>query len=328
MYYRTIELSDIKQIIGLWNIEAVNLGYKPFRDEQDFTQQVVRNKNFSRDGFIVCLSKNESVIGFINMVCKKEISTGETFQDTPGYLNMLVVDSNYQKQGIGSTLLDLGEKYLKDNGKKEVTLSHSCPIKLSWYVDKEKHEHNKAPGIKKESYGLKFLKKRGYAVQQEELSYYRNLKDFTLADEVKIQAENLEKEGITFTFFNQLRHSGYSEMFERLEDPSFYKKFIDGIQEGKDILVAVDQTQVCATAGTIFREENGRGFFSALAVDPLYQGRHIGNVLFGKLCLALKEKQADYMTLFVTKDNHARRIYERAGFKVVQEWSIMNKDLE
>ena len=79
------------------------------------------------------------------------------------------------------------------------------------------------------------------------------------------------------------------------------------------------------TAGTVYPEKNGRGFFSALAVDPADGGRGIGNVLFFSLCQALKDMGAEYMTIFVTETNFARRIYEKAGFSAVQEWAILKK---
>ena len=88
-------------------------------------------------------------------------------------------------------------------------------------------------------------------------------------------------------------------MFERLKDQSFLKKFRDGIREHKKILIVEDRDgRVMGTAGTVYPEKNGRGFFSALAVDPADGGRGIGNVLFFSLCLALKDMGAEYMTIF------------------------------
>ena len=72
--------------------------------------------------------------------------------------------------------------------------------------------------------------------------------------------------------------------------------------------------RVMGTAGTVYPEKTG-GIFSALAVDPADGGRGIGNVLFFSLCLALKDMGAEYMTIFVTETNFARRIYEKAGFQ-------------
>ena len=115
-------------------------------------------------------------------------------------------------------------------------------------------------------------------------------------------------------------------MFERLKHQSFLKKFRDGIREHKKILIVEDRDgRVMGTAGTVYPEKNGRGFFSALAVDPADGGRGIGNVLFFSLCQELKNMGAEYMTIFVTETNFARRIYEKAGFSAVQEWAILKK---
>ena len=58
---------------------------------------------------------------------------------------------------------------------------------------------------------------------------------------------------------------------------------------------------------------------------PADGGKGIGNVLFFSLCQELKNMGAEYMTIFVTETNFARRIYEKAGFSVVQEWAILKK---
>ncbi|WP_321021595.1 GNAT family N-acetyltransferase, partial [Enterocloster bolteae] len=136
----------------------------------------------------------------------------------------------------------------------------------------------------------------------------------------------LESEGIRVAWFDSAGNFGYEEMFERLKDQSFLKKFRDGIREHKKILIVEDRDgRVMGTAGTVYPEKNGRGFFSALAVDPADGGRGIGNVLFFSLCQELKNMGAEYMTIFVTETNFARRIYEKAGFSAVQEWAILKK---
>ena len=79
----------------------------------------------------------------------------------------------------------------------------------------------------------------------------------------------LESEGIRVAWFDSAGNFGYEEMFERLKDQSFLKKFRDGIREHKKILIVEDRDgRVMGTAGTVYPEKNGRGFFSALAVDP------------------------------------------------------------
>ena len=136
----------------------------------------------------------------------------------------------------------------------------------------------------------------------------------------------LKQQGIRVAWFDGARNFGYEEMFGRLRDQSFLKKFRDGIREHKKILIVEDRDgRVIGTAGTVYPEKNGRGFFSALAVDPADGGKGIGNVLFFSLCQELKNMGAEYMTIFVTETNFARRIYEKAGFSVVQEWAILKK---
>lgn len=58
-------------------------------------------------------------------------------------------------------------------------------------------------------------------------------------------------------------------MFERLKDQSFLKKFRDGIREHKKILIVEDRDgRVMGTAGTVYPEKNGRGFFFGAGSGP------------------------------------------------------------
>ena len=50
---------------------------------------------------------------------------------------------------------------------------------MSWYIDREGHEHNKAPGIRTDSPGYIFFQRRGYELVQKEISYYLELENFT-----------------------------------------------------------------------------------------------------------------------------------------------------
>lgn len=117
-------------------------------------------------------------------------------------------------------------------------------------------------------------------------------------------------------------------MFTRLEDESYRKKFHDGISNRKKMLVCVkDDKEVVGVAGVIYPEKNGRGFFQGLAVDPKHMGNKLGNLLFFSLCDELKKLGASYMTIFVTEDNFARKIYEKAGFVVVKKWAILERKI-
>lgn len=323
--YEVYSDDQAETVCRLWNEVCPEINYRPFDSKKSFIEEVASNINFKPEGCFIAYEGSVPV-GFAIAVSQEEYLQNQTFDNTPGYILMLAVKQRYRNHGIGSELLSLCEDFLHVLGKKAICFSHKCPIKLSWYVDDQKHEHNKAPGVKQDSFGYTFLAGRGYEVSSEEVSYYLDLKDFHIPEDIAQQILQAEEKGFSVTFFDASKHYGYRDMFQNLKDPSFLKKFENGIKTGQDLLIVADKNnRVCGSAGTVFPEPNGRGFFSALAVDPAYGGQGLGNVLFFSLCRTLKKLGAEYMTIFVAKTNFARKIYDKAGFKAVQNWAILRK---
>ena len=328
MQYRTYIPEMLHQMVRLWKEESLRIRYKGYESADEWRRELLDHPDFKKEGCILALTQPGDLAGFVVAISQEEFLPGQDRHNTPGYLFLLIVKEGYERQGIGSGLLVRAEKFLKGQGKHEVRVSHKCPVKMQWFVDEAGHEHNKAPGIRTDSQGYSFFVRRGYELVQKEISYYLRLGKFYIPEDVRHQMNTLEQEGISVTWFDAKRNFGYEEMFECLKDQSFLKKFRDGIREDKKILIVEDREgRVLGTAGTVYPEENGRGYFSALAVDPAAGGKGIGNVLFFSLCETLRDMGAEYMTIFVTETNFARKIYEKAGFAVVQEWAIISKPI-
>lgn len=327
MEIRALHKNDLTAVVGLYNAVAAELGYVPFGGPAAFAAHFLGAPDYCAGGLAVAV-QNGQVAGLVAVLYKKVLLPEETHQNTPGFLNLLLVEKRLRGQGVGTALLHWGEAFLRKNGKNQAVLSHKCPIKVSWYVDEQLHQHNKAPGIIKSSEGAAFLRRRGYQVACEEVSYYKQLSKYQTPAYAQSQIAALAQQGIHFGWFDASVHTDYGSLFTSLKDESFRQKFANGMAEGRDILVGAEGSRVCATAGTVYPEANGRGFFSAIGVDPAYSGRHIGTALFHTLCQKLREKGAVYMTFFTGADNlSARCIYEKAGFSIVREWAILNKKL-
>ena len=61
------------------------------------------------------------------------------------------------------------------------------------------------------------------------------------------------------------------------------------------------------------------GVYDESLVKPLAE------VLFCLLCEGLKERGAEFMTLFTGENNPARNIYEAVGFSIIRSWADMRK---
>lgn len=323
----TFCLEEEKELFEFYNKNASLAGYAEYPSYEKFHETWILNKEFDFQG--VFLAKEQGVIrGVAGTLVQKMLLPGETAETSPGYLYLILVDKDYQNQGIGTELLNYVLQYQKEKHKKYLRFSHKCPIKFTWNLKENCMQHNKAPGVKADSKGYEFLLKHGFQPISMEVSYYLDLKKFEFSQEMKKLEKDLAEKGYTIGYFQREMHQGQEEMFTRLKDESYRKKFHDALEKNKNIFVALkDNKTICGIAGALEVEPNGRGFFQGLAVDPNHGGKKLGNLLFFCLCRELRQKGADYMTLFVSEDNFARKIYEKAGFTKSQLWGILEKEL-
>ena len=96
-----------------------------------------------------------------------------------------------------------------------------------------------------------------------------------------------------------------------------------GTQPGDYCLVAETEGTVAGAAWSRIMEDYGHidnGIPSlAISLLPEYRGLGIGTQLLNSLLLLLQENGYPRASLSVQKDNPARRLYERAGFRILAE---------
>ena len=78
----------------------------------------------------------------------------------------------------------------------------------------------------------------------------------------------------------------------------------------------------------MWNEESGRGHFDGIAILDTVRGRGLGKALFSLLALYNKKGGAQFMTFYTGLKNHARYIYMGAGFKIIQSFALMKKELK
>ena len=85
------------------------------------------------------------------------------------------------------------------------------------------------------------------------------------------------------------------------------------------------QHHVRGFAGPIVVEPDGRCWFLGVAVSSSCRRSGAATLLFNRMVQCFKEAGASYLTLFTGEQNPARRIYERAGMKIVTSYACMRK---
>ena len=156
-----------------------------------------------------------------------------------------------------------------------------------------------------------------------------DLSTFKVSEKAAKKINVLKEAGITFEFYDSAKHTGLDKLFDDLQNEYWRKDIKDNLAlaHPRPILVASDRGSVCGFVGPIAVQQSGRGWFAGIGVDPAYEGKGIGSILFILLMENFKKLGAGFSTLYTGIENHAQKIYERAGFKVVKQWAIMRKKM-
>ncbi len=327
MIIRLFTITDVHQVIGLWN-QSVHSGevvYKPLTEER-FAALFLSSPHYSPQYSLVA-EKDGKVIGFVNGITKKIFLSKETHESTPGYLTVIFVDPMHRRSGIGSALLKALMQALSQSGKRMISCSGSNPINLAWLVPgTDGHDHNNAPGMDLDCPGYPFLLKQGFEDKYSEVAMYLDLKDYVVSPDFDVKRAALQAEGIVTGRYDVSLEYDYDRMCDRVGSEYWRKVLLDETHAAspRPILTATHNRHIVGFTGPVDKQESGRGWFTGICTDPEYERRGIATVLFNLLMQEFIAVGATFSTLFTGRDNHAQRLYLRTGFRVVRRFSVMS----
>ncbi|MDR4890338.1 GNAT family N-acetyltransferase [Fredinandcohnia sp. QZ13] len=145
MKFLQLDVQWESQVINLWNRE---LGSDfPMRDTL-FKQNSIQDPSVLSSGSYLAVNEQDQVIGFVISKYVQD-KTEALVNREIGWIQALLVDSHFRKNGIGSVLLEKAEKALEKQGCKTIFLGRD----LAHYF----------PGILLQFKGTKeWFEKRGY----------------------------------------------------------------------------------------------------------------------------------------------------------------------
>ncbi|SHL44336.1 Acetyltransferase (GNAT) family protein [Anaerocolumna jejuensis DSM 15929] len=309
-------------ILKLWNTAAVKLGYKEL-DMDSFSDIFTGNAYFNPEQAFVMRKANE-ITGFACGCMGEDLPLGET----SGYITCVILGEDVENSENYIQLLSLLEETFQRAGKTQSEILFFNPMMLPWYIrNTDRHEHNNAPGVFKNSRFYEELLQNGYVLRTTEQAMYLDLKGFGIPQAIAEKEEKAAGEGYEVSLFDKARHCNVEQMLKKLENPLWEREILQCTREGTPVLIAAKNGAVVGFAGPMLRQENGRGYFTGIGVVKEHEGHGLGTILFYKLCEEEKKVQAAYMSLYTGAENPAARIYSQAGFRRVQEFAVMRKML-
>lgn len=328
MNIRAYQDSDLPFIIDVWNgcVARGEVLYRPL------TQAYFAEKFTDFPGTQIFVCEEEGALcGFLAGCRPVTFLPDQTEENTPAYLSVMMVAPEWRGRGVGSALLGAFEAYYAALGKKAFAVSSLCPINLDWVIPGTPgHEHNNMPGMDEGCAGFEFLKKRGYAVRVREVAMYLNLAQYEKKPEVEEKRASLLAQGIRAGLYDPAEKAEFDGMCDRVGS-EYWRQVLQeetSKENPRPILAAVTDGHIVGFTGPVDKQENGRGWFTGICTDPLYERRGIAGVLFNDLMGEFVKVGAAYSTLFTGTENHAQRLYLKTGFAPARYFSIMRKNAE
>ncbi len=342
--------ADLDAVLALWNGAAAagETVYAPLT-RGDFHRIFEQDLNYDPALSLVA-EEDGQVAGWISGVAQKVFLPHENNENTPGYLTCVFVRRDCRRHGVGRALVRALEDAFRARGKAVIACGGN-PVNLDWLVPGTPgHDHNNAPGMDEDCAGFPFLRALGFEVADREIAMYLNLKDYRPWPELAARREALAARGIFVGRYDPDLNYDYDGMCDRVGSeywrsvlqseiachkqgvPNTDPRFIpDGrVPAGpRPILAAVSHPDraIVAQCGPIDLQKSGRGWFTGICTDPLFERQGIASVLFNLLMQEFIAEGAAFSTIFTGDTNHAQRIYLRCGFRVVRRFAVMKKAL-
>ena len=330
MNITSLTKNDIAAACALWNAACgTRMPYMPLTEEA-FAEKFFSTVHFDGDFLLAAKDETGSLAGFALAYQKKEYLPGETFENTPLYLTMLLVREDTLRRGVGTALLTALENAAEKIGKKALRITYRNPVTLSWIVPgTETHTHNNAPGVDKDSAAYCFFKHHGFFEQQTEYGMHLPLEKFVLPQKYDVKLQSLRAQEIDVTLFDAAHHSGFEELFTALHGEVWRKTIRENLALAKPlpVIVAVHNGKIVGFAGPVDKEPSGRGWFNGIATHPDYERKGIAFVMFCRLMLEFQKLGAAFSTLFTDAGNPAAGLYLSVGFNTAKQWAVMEKEL-
>ena len=301
---RPFEPNDLASVL---RVLAESMTADPITEAR-FTRQVLLDANVRADGMPVAM-RGDNVIGFCLSIARQMPLENAPSDADRGYITLLGVAPDAQRQGVGTRLLEHAESYLKSQGRAVVMIASYAP---GYFI----------PGVDVNAYAgaLQFLKMRGYSEVYRPLAMETSLWNLSVPTWVreKGRAFNLKRfePHLTLPLLDFARKEFPGDWVRVVRETA--AKIFNGDSPSR-LIVALDGDEIVGFA----HHENER--FGPIGVAASQRGRGIGQVLMFATLQAQREAGFRTAWFLWSDDKTAERIYNVAGFKETRRFALMKK---
>lgn len=310
---------DEDAIIALWNEslpqDAISLNF--------FRNRVLLDPNFQPEGALCALDQSGNIIGFILALFRKTPLEGTDLEPDNGWITVFFVKPEYRGRGVGTQLLERAERFLAENGRRNVFISPYAPNYFYPGLDMLLYER-----------AVEFLKSRGYRVLYSPVAMDMSLVGFQVPADVKELKKKREGEGYSFT---QLTTSLVVDLIS-FASVNFGADWARSIREGllrgipyDNFRVAVfhdGEREMVVGFAMYGAYDNVAERFGPFGVQESRRGLGLGKILlYDTLDVMRQNGLHNAWFLWTGENSPAGYLYKKVGFKVTRKFAVMKKEL-
>lgn len=310
MEIRHYTQKDEHAVVALWNrtctFDAI--------DVRKFRRQAILDENFDSDLSWVAV-EDSKIVGFIYGTKRKFPYMERGLEPERGWVNVLFVDGEYGRRGIGGKLLSYCEAALKEAGCANITLGAYSP---NYFF----------PGVDPGNYpaAIRFFEKHGYIPLEKHYSMGKNLHGYQIPEDTLQKKKEAEQRGYRFIGFD---YSYALELLEFLRDEfggGWKRNALIAMQKevAEDLILLVlnKENKIC---GFCMRAIDGNPMrFGPIGISKAERNAGIGGILLDLQCFEMCKKGV-YRMYFVTTDEPGKRYYQRHGLGVFRTFVSYKK---
>jgi mycothiol synthase len=309
---RAYAAGDEADLVGVWNAAMASDPIAP----TVFRRKVLLDPNFDPAGCLVA-EADGAIRGFLLSLARRVPFFNQGLQPDEAWITAFGVHPDWQRQKIGTLLLETALQRLCEQGRSTVSVSPYVPNYFTPGVDVAAY----APAVA-------FLQRHAFVEVSRPLSMRSELTGFRIPESILQVAARLANEGV------EVRPAEAADIVPVLE---FVRECFswDWYREAGEVfgeLFAGDPRQVnllvASRAGEVVGYAQHRAErFGPFGVNPTLRSRGIGRVLLARTLVDML-KRGNHVAWFLWTGDDAARLYAQCGFHEVRRFTVMKRSLQ
>lgn len=310
-HIRRFEKGDISPAVALWRRLLSGMYVNPLADEHFLKSKTFGNAQFDQEGSFVWEEGNKFAGVILSFGDRPHENDMWWHMSVAGWIGLLLVDTEFQRRGIGTGLLEKAERYHGQKGRHLLLTGGGESIDSCM------------PGVDDSLCGaLAFFNKNGYTALRSTCFVDILLQSFEMPEALIAAREALSRDGFTFSGIQPQHREAYRRYIET--EGAGADAVMQQWEEAPRSVIACFYREDIVGVVRDVRVQDGNAAFGMISTLPPFRNRGIGKVLLGAALEECRRQGGTGMRLW-TRPQTAQRFYHKLGFHTEREYVVLGK---